>query len=146
MKHISESIIGKRGGISLNKRIISDGDVLDLGYNSATHSEIYYIYLSPDMWKKYSGDNFHTVGSTGMMISPEPQFLDGYSCNNFDRWDNNLMSLETGVLDIIGAYKASKRDLLTLKAILNVKDHREKGYQLQKYIDNIIRNNKAITR
>ena len=69
MKHISESIIGRKlSDIPLNKKTLSDGNVINIGYNPATDRESYFIFLSPEVWKKYSHDTFHKVGITGMII------------------------------------------------------------------------------
>ena len=147
MKHISESIIGRRlDDILLNKETLSDGDIINIGYNPATDRESYFVFLSPEVWKKYSHDTFHKVGVTGMIIAPDPQLFDGYYFNNFDDWDDDLRSKYSQDCDVVEIYKSSKRDLNTLKSILNTKDHREKGRLLQKYIEDIISMNILIKR
>lgn len=147
MKHISESIIGRKlSDIPLNKETLSDGDIINIGYNPATDRESYFVFLSPEVWKKYSHDTFHKVGVTGMIIAPDPQLFDGYYFNNFDDWDDDLRSKHSQDYDVIEVYKSSKKDLNILKSILNTKDHRDKGGLLQNYIDNIVTSTRPIKR
>ena len=81
-----------------------------------------------------------------MIIAPDPQLFDGYYFNNFDDWDDNLRSNYSQDCDVVEVYKSSKKDLNTLKSILNTKDHREKGGLLQNYIDNIVTSTRPIKR
>jgi len=97
MKHISESIIGRKGS-RIDKRAIADGDVLEWRNGEKP------IFMSRETWYKHTGLD----REEGVLAVPTLYTVPGWVITGFGAWNDDL-SQKNPEFDIVSIYKSGEK-------------------------------------
>lgn len=128
MKHISESIIGKKG-TRMDKRALSDGDVVKVRNGN------YFIFISPNTIDRHL--DYSVTPKDGALICASPNW---WVSNKLDLWEEDLSLSDDTNFDIMELYKARPEYMTQFYKIIMMRDKIKRGAAITQYIIDIKNN------